>query len=47
MRELKRVKPDAWGSVQDHEEWSTEEEDHRCPGHFCICKLGTFPGVMN
>jgi hypothetical protein len=46
VRELKRNKPVAWCFVQTHEEWSTEEEAHRCPGHFWICNLGTFPGTM-
>ena len=27
--------------------WSTEEEDHLCPGHFWICKFGTVPGSMS
>jgi hypothetical protein len=31
---------------QSREEWSTEEESHRCPGHFWICKFGTVPGNM-
>ncbi len=44
VRELKRAKPDTWCCVQSREEWSTEEETHRSPGHFWICKLGTFPG---
>jgi hypothetical protein len=47
VRELKRAKPDAWCFVQAREEWSTEEEAHRCPGHFWICNLGTFPGTMS
>ena len=29
------------------EVWSTEEEDHMCPGHFWICKFRTVPGRMN
>jgi hypothetical protein len=28
------------------EEWSTEEEVHRCPGHCWISKFGTFSGTM-
>ncbi len=28
VRELKRAKPGAWGYVQAHEVWSTEEETH-------------------
>jgi hypothetical protein len=48
VRELKRAKPGAWCCVQDHEEWSTaEEEAHSRPGHFWMCKLGTFPGTMS
>ncbi len=47
VRELKRAKPGAWCCVQDREEWSTEEGAHRRPGHFWICKLGTFPGTMS
>ncbi len=35
------------GVRQTREEWSTEEETHRRPGHFWICKLGTFPGTMS
>jgi hypothetical protein len=46
VRELIRAKPDAWGCVQTREEWSTEEESQRRPGHFWICKFGTFPGVV-
>ncbi len=33
--------------VQTHEVWSTEEEDHLCPGQFWICKFGTVPGSMS
>ncbi len=44
MRELKRAKPGAWGCVQDHEVWSTEEEANMWTGHFWIWKLGTVPG---
>ena len=29
------------------EVWSTEEEANMRPGHFWICKLGTFPGSMS
>ncbi len=47
VREFKRTKPDSWGCVQVREKWSTEEETHRCPGHFWICKFLTFPGSMN
>jgi hypothetical protein len=47
VRVFKRTKPGAWGSVQAREEWSTEEEAHSRPGHFWICKLGTFPGTMS
>ncbi len=47
VRELKRAKPGEWGCVQAREEWSTEEETHRCPGHFWICKFGTVPGIMS
>jgi hypothetical protein len=47
VRELKRTKPGAWGCVQVHEEWSTEEEAHSRRVHFWICKLGTFPGTMS
>jgi hypothetical protein len=47
VRELKRAKPGAWCCVQAREEWSTEEETHRSPGHFWICNLGTFPGTMS
>jgi hypothetical protein len=46
VRELKRAKPGAWGCIQAHEEWSTEEENNMWTGHFLICKLGTFPGSM-
>ncbi len=47
VRELKRAKPGVWCCVQAREEWSTEEGAHRRPGHFWICKLGTFPGTMS
>jgi hypothetical protein len=47
VRELKRFKPGAWRCVQAREEWSTEEEAHRRPGHFLICKFGTFAGTMS
>jgi hypothetical protein len=47
VRDLKRAKPGVWCYVQVREEWSTEEEAHRRPGHFWICKIGTFPGTMS
>jgi hypothetical protein len=46
VRELKRTKPDAWGSAQSHGVWSTEEKASMRSGHFWICKLGTVPGRM-
>ncbi len=46
MRELKRAKPDVWWCIQAREVWSSEEEANMRPGHFWICKLGTFPGSM-
>jgi hypothetical protein len=46
VRELKRAKPDVWGYIQAREVWSSEEEANMWPGHFWICKLGTFPGSM-
>jgi hypothetical protein len=46
VRELKRAKPDAWGCIQAHEVWSTEEEANMWTGHFWICKLGTVLGTM-
>jgi hypothetical protein len=36
VREIKRDKPDVWGCVQAHEEWSTEEETHRRPMLFIM-----------
>ncbi len=42
----KRAKPGVWGCIQAHEVWSSEEEANIRPGHFWICKLGTFPGSM-
>jgi hypothetical protein len=47
VRELKRAKPGAWACIQAREVWSTEEEANMRPGHFWICKLGTFPGSMS
>jgi hypothetical protein len=47
VRELKGAKPGAWGCVQAHEVWSTEEEANRWSGHFWISKLGTVPGSMS
>jgi hypothetical protein len=47
VRELKRTKPGAWGCIQAHEVWSTEEEANIRPGHFWICKFGTVPGSMS
>ena len=46
VRELKRAKPGVWGCIQTREVWSSEEETNMRPGHFWICKLGTFPGSM-
>jgi hypothetical protein len=46
VRELNRAKPGVWGCIQAHEVWSSEEEANMRPGHFWICKLGTFPGSM-
>ena len=46
VRELKRVKPGAWGCVQVREVWSTEEETNMRTGHFWIWKFGTVPGSM-
>jgi hypothetical protein len=46
VRELKRAKPGVWGCIQAREVWSSEEEANMWPGHFWICKLGTFPGSM-
>jgi hypothetical protein len=46
VRELKRAKPGVWGCIQAREVWSSEEETNMWPGHFWICKLGTFPGSM-
>jgi hypothetical protein len=46
VRELKRAKPGVWGCIQAREVWSSEEEANMRPGHFWICKLGTFPGSM-
>jgi hypothetical protein len=36
VRELKRAKPGAWGYIQTHEVWSTEEEDNMWSGHFLL-----------
>jgi hypothetical protein len=47
VRELKRAKPGAWACIQAREVWSTEEEANMRPGHFWICKFGTFPGSMS
>ena len=40
MKELPKVKPNAWGCVQVHNLWSTEEEQHVRLGHHWLFEFG-------